>query len=213
MDKRMKVVAVDVHSPDGVAIERVADPAGLTAALAAHWAPTFARKPIEKAAPRWLLACATDFGFAEVRAPSAEDFGRMLDRAAPAAPSPEGLSFAHWRAAGPSALSTMQEAFFWISGSGRFGVTLNRTLANGQKDDDQPGPAAKAGASRPITLKDTLNKCVCGVGNFILKKKVPWRAATVQLGFIYSRSLLQNVLDIYEGGHDDAGAGVGGSRI
>lgn len=67
------------------------------------------------------------FGFAEVPAPSTEDFRKRLARAAPSAPGPDGLSFAHWRAAGPGALVTMQEAFFWISGGGKFGPSWNHT--------------------------------------------------------------------------------------
>lgn len=53
-----------------------------------------------------------------------------------------------------------------------------------------------ASATRPITLKDILNKRVCGIGNCIFERKVHEGAATIQRGFIHSRSLLQNVLGL-----------------
>ena len=77
-----------------------------------------------------------------------------------------------------------------------FNDSLIVFVPKGTEQDDETGIVRDPFDTRPLALKNSDNKAIGGVVNFLLKRTMARSACALQRGFIPGRQLLENVLNL-----------------
>jgi hypothetical protein len=77
-----------------------------------------------------------------------------------------------------------------------FGFSLAVFISKGEEDGDSTFVARAASQVRPLALKNTDNKIICGIWNYALAKTLARQCCPLQRGFVKGRLIMQNVLDL-----------------
>ena len=170
-------------------------------ALRDFWGPTFEGAPVNKTmgkmfADRWC----TKFDFAEIRPPGLHEFTVCISKLRDSAPGTDGLPLGAWKAAGEEGAKTLMAVEELMRSGLRMPMSFNESLTvfipKGEAELDREEVLRAADEVRPISLKNSDNKVICSVLNFLLRGEVARKACTLQRGFVSGRRLLQNVVDL-----------------
>ncbi len=109
------------------------------------------------------------------------------------------LPFAAWREA-PGGTLLLHSVLLWLLAGNvmlpDFNASLRVFAAKGSEDADALGAVRAPSSTQPLALKNTDNKTVAGVVNFLMKGPVAAGAAKCQRGFIVGRNFCSNIVDL-----------------
>ena len=193
----------------------VLDPTARIGALSAAWSDTFSAQPscmatAEEVIARW----ARPLDFSRVSPPSVEDFKTAASRARSSAPGRDGLPYEAWAAAGDSGASTLHAVCCSLLQGVPMPISFNDGVMvfapKGEREGDESAVHREAIDTRPLSLKNSDNKLVCGVMNFKCRGPLTRGACPLQRGFVPGRQLLANVVDLDAYGRAHGMASVAG---
>jgi hypothetical protein len=180
-------------------------------ALRRVWAPVFEAKTVNHAmgkafADRWGRA----YDCSQVSPPCAADFAAHLAVVRDSAPGGDGLPYAAWKHAGIAGATTLAAVEGWMREGNPMPIEFNESvtvfLPKGESENDHIDCTRSAENLRPLGLKNSDNKVVCGVLNRRLRSSISRGACSLQRGFVGGRQMVQNVIDL------DAAARCAGVR-
>ena len=157
--RRRKASTFSVLHPDGSAADSLEAAGSL---LLQHWSKVFREQPCSREAQRTLLAhavpCPPDIQWNIDRG----EFWEIALRARDSAPGPDGLPYSAWSQADPRALNTIFDAYSELVDGRPLPEGFNRSLMvlipKGELDGDHLAIARLPGATRPITLSNSVAK-------------------------------------------------------
>jgi hypothetical protein len=77
-----------------------------------------------------------------------------------------------------------------------FGFSLAVFIPKGEEEGDSALVVRAAAQVRPLALKNTDNKIICGIWNYALARSLSRQCCQLQRGFVKGRLIMQNVLDL-----------------
>ena len=187
-------------SPNKIVHEEI----DITNGLRGDWQPIFQKKPdptLMKSAQNQLLKHVPDLSdhWSKIGPPQSHDYQIYSHSCPPAMPGLDQLPYCAWDF--PEGGATLQECSF-LSASGLNPATnWNQQLMifapKGSRESDTSGKVARTSLQcRPLSLKNSDNKIVAGVGNNRFKILTRDTVHRWQNGFIFQRNFLNNVVTI-----------------
>ena len=113
---------------------------------------------------------------------------------------PDGLPYADWDAAGDAGAETLLEVNDILASGYTMPITFSDQLmlfaVKGEKPDVTHEVSRLAADTRPLSFKNTDNKIIVGVNNYLAKRMLAASAVDIQRGFVPGRQLVANVLEL-----------------
>ena len=169
--------------------------------LAAHWAHTFAEKPFQaEDAQAYATQHMSQFTFAEVPPPGCREIRTFLSRVRDSSPGDDGLPYSAWAASGDTGVSILHDSLLWIMSGQSLDISFNNSLSafvpKGTRHEDATEVIRPPDETRPLALKNTDNKTLCGVLNAAIKQPLHKFSCHLQRGFIAGRNFVNNIVDL-----------------
>lgn len=195
----------------------VTDSHGMADVLRRHWATVFAAVGVdEDTLGGWL---AEDGAARRAHGPPSADWSGFrirrrdvslaLRQAKNSSPGPDGIPYGAWRALGPLAVDTLQDALRDLASEEGarlverdypdFNESLIFFLPKTSTSTAPDGaPAFEAPNVRPLNVTNCDNRLVASAVRIALETKIAPTITQAQRGFLRGRSMLANVLDVDE---------------
>jgi len=179
----------------------IRDPAKCLTALSSFWSRTFAHRDIDMdQAKDYVATHMSRFVFHTVAPPDKKDFRRFLARVPHSSPGIDGIPYCAWKGAGDEAIDTLFEASLWLQRglplSWDFNEALTEWAVKGEEENDHVEVVRSPDSVRPLSLKNSDNKIICGVLNDKLSAPINQGACSLQRGFIKGRNFVNNIIDL-----------------
>ena len=194
---RMVLTAVQVDD------KAINDPEGIGAALSEGWSRTFAVAPsIDTAqAQHYLETHAVPMDFSKCKPPTKAQVAELINKLPDSAPGPDGLPYSAWKAGGAESIDTTYNLIMHNLVRGMQHETYNDSLTvflpRGEEETDtQYNTTRKVADTRPLSFKNTDNKLVCSCMNYSYKSALKLNITDIQRGFVPSRQLVNNIVDL-----------------
>lgn len=201
LDRRLRVHAI-IAKGGG---ERIYDLDGQLAELARHWKETFTKDCVDERAGRAAERLCKTWCFEGCAPPGRETFELIVKKCSDSAPGPDGIPYSAWRAALPWAVDALSGMSAHLASGGRGPTEWNWSCLvfppKGERREDSEGIARQAVDTRPLSLKNSDNKLVCHGWLSAIKGAIVRNAAASQNGFVPTRNLVQNIVDLDTAAH------------
>lgn len=198
-DSRRHLAGVRVQ--EGTTYRVITEPDAKVAALKEGWAPTFAKRAVNSSVARSVLdKWAGTFNWSEALPPNGENFQDMVDHCGDAAPGPDGIPKAGWRATRGWGATTLHSLGMLLTTGVLPPISYNDGqqvfITKGEDEEDDKLVSRFPSETRPLTLKNDDNKIIAATFNFSAKQVLKKGACWIQRGFIPARQLVDNVVDV-----------------
>ena len=186
-------------SDDGTVID---DPDVACETFANHWSGVFDEKGIDMAAARdFLDRHARRLPNNIVWTISSTDFNKIIARCTDSATGPDGLPYSAWANAPDSIRKSLYDLYVaLLSTDTQPGASFNYAwlmlLHKGEDPQDANLVARAAEDTRPLSASNTDCKIIASAGNEPLRQALPDWAREEQRGFVMTRQLIDNVIDV-----------------
>ncbi len=169
--------------------------------LANDWCPTFERKPFdEQAAKLFLDQYGTQHTFSNTQVPDVEYIELYLSKLVDSGVGPDGLPYSAWRAAGRQGARVLFRYLCFLMNGGlplaSFNASLLIFIPKGEDPADAVEVIRASQDNRPLTLKNTDNKILCGSMVSTFREHAVKHTNKIQRGFVSGRNFINNVVDL-----------------
>ena len=176
------------------------EPAEMTQEIASKWAPVFGgSNNIERDNQGFLAEFGTALSLSGPP-PGRPQYEYFLANKADSAPGMDGIPFSGWKACGHEGIMTLMacdaEMRTGIPPPSNFNCSLGIFIPKGEEEGDADEILRKSGDLRPLALKGTDNKTICGVWASHLSSAISHAANPAQREFIRGRQLIENIFTL-----------------
>ena len=180
----------------------ITDPDVACAMFSDHWSGVFCPKDIDVAAARAFL---TEYARPlprDVRWVVSQDvFEKIIARSVDSSTGPDGLPYSAWQNAPQCIRSALYDLYVALLSSdaepaANFNHAWLLLLQKGDDAQDDEIVARAAENTRPLSASNTDCKLIASAGNEPLSQSLPGWAREEQRGFVKTRQLIDNVIDI-----------------
>ena len=160
-DSRLQLVGVRVK--EGNSYRVITDPEAKIEELRQGWAPTFARRAVDSSVAKSVLdKWAGTFNWSEALPPDSDSFQYMIDHCGDAAPGPDGIPKAGWRATRGWGATTLHSLGMLLTIGVLPPISYNDGhqvfITKGEDEEDDKLVSRFPSETRPLTLKNDDNK-------------------------------------------------------
>ena len=124
----------------------------------------------------------------------------MAARGKNSQPGPDGLRDAAWGQAPPRVLALLDRVRLEVQDDAyapsEFCVAIGVYPPKGKREEDHVDVVRKAAETRPLSLKNSDNKIICGTINWTVRSAISSRLCSIQRGFKRGAQLIENILDV-----------------
>jgi hypothetical protein len=201
-DKLLSLAGVRVRDLSTGTVKVVREPGEKTSVLRDAWSRVFGKTATldERAASEYWQAWGKQFDFSACRMPDIELIKRFLRFAKHAAPGPDGLPYVAWKSAGEAGARTLFLVFIALTEGSPAPLDFNDSISlfipKGEEELDHIEILRHSEDTRPLGLKNSVNKILAGVANWSCKPALSKSTVYTQRGFVPDRQLIENVVNL-----------------